>query len=183
MNTAVMVRYVAEKPVRGPERAPAEAHALSLKPPSIKPKCRTLLALDGMALTEDKLIKAEQQCRQFAGRVDILLVNPPKAPTMLLYKLLVGLEQADIDYRLTSTHGSLGEEIALYLKRHHGISLVMVDSVPSLGPAWGINAANLRYQGYRLMPLTSEPPASELDRGIAAGCMSVAGEVVRLCAR
>jgi hypothetical protein len=115
---------------------------------------RVLLSLDGGHLTPKVLSSALAGCLQGARRVDVLLVNACKEPTSLLHKLLIGLEQAGIDYRLTCTDGDLGDEVVRYLHRLPGISLVMVASLPTLGRNWDAQVADLRYQGYRFSTLT-----------------------------
>ena len=120
----------------------------------VQARMRSLLALDGNNLTPEVLSAAVIHCRRLADRVDILLVNSPKAPTSLLHRLLVGLEQAGIDYRLTSVNGELGEQITHYLRRSTPIPLIMVAALPSLGRSWNVTVADLRYRGYRFSILS-----------------------------
>ena len=109
---------------------------------------RSLLALDGATMTPQVLSAAETRCLQMSGRVDILLVNSPKAPESLLHRLLISLEQTGIDYRLTSASGGLGEHLTNYLRRHAGIREIVVATLPTLGHDWDVKVADLRYQGY-----------------------------------
>lgn len=73
-------------------------------------KFRVLLALDGRHLTDTLLTSAVPRCVEY-DRLDILLVNAPKAPTMLLRILLLRLKHSGIDYRLVSTDGDLGAQV------------------------------------------------------------------------
>jgi hypothetical protein len=117
---------------------------------------RALLALDGTHLSPTLLHTAAKRSVQLAERIDILLVNPPKAPTSLLWGLLVHLEHSGVDYRLASTEGDLGEQIMIYLHRFLGINLVLVDGVIPLEQKLGQEMAQLRAKGYRFVPI-SEP--------------------------
>lgn len=119
-------------------------------------KLGVLLALDGTRLTPELLAAALKQCVQSTDRLDILLVNPPKAPTCLLGSLLLRLEHSGIDYRLTSGDGDLGKEIVHYLKRFQGIALVIVDSLPSLEQALGSILSDLCRSGYRFIGLSAQ---------------------------
>lgn len=137
-------------------------HTLTIHSPAHQstkpaPKCRSLLALDGETLTPDILKSAIEKCRQVSCRVDILLVNPKRPPTTVLHELLIDLEQADIDYRLSSTEGSLSDLVAQHLRRFVGVSLVMVSALPSLGSDWRIKIADLRHQGYQFVSLQDAP--------------------------
>lgn len=117
------------------------------------PKMRSLLVLDGARLRPESLRAAEARCLQLADRVDILLVNAPGAPTSMLHKLLIELEQAGIDYRLTSASGNLIDQLANYLKRFVGIKVVIVDALPTLAHAGGARLTELFGQSYRLVSL------------------------------
>lgn len=94
-------------------------------------KSGVLLALDGRHLTLEIQTAALKQCVQLTDRLDILLVNPTKAPTLMLGSLLLRLEHSGIDYRLASAVGNLGVEIVDYLLRFRGITLVVTDLSPS----------------------------------------------------
>jgi hypothetical protein len=118
-----------------------------------RPYC--LLALDGAYLTPEMLSAAEEQCLRLTNRVDILLVNSPKAPTSLLHRLLIRLEDAGIHYRLTSVTGDLTEQMTRHLRRFLGITLVMVTALPVLGTDWNVKVADLRYRGFSLTTLAS----------------------------
>jgi len=133
---------------------PAAEH----KAERIYEKFRVLLALDGLRLTPEILAAALKQCVQLTDRLDILLVNPPKAPTYLLGSLLLRLEHSGIDYRLASTEGNLGDEVVDYLHRFLGITLVIVDSLPSLEQALGSSLLELCRKGYRFISLSEPSP-------------------------
>ena len=136
---------------------PADAGVKSapMKPvgPSPRTSMRCLLALEAGALTPKVLNAAEAKCLSGAGRIDILLANSPRAPEAVLHKLLISLEGRDVDYRLTTADGELGDLVAQYLQRHKGITQVMVATLPALGKGWEVKVANLRYQGYRFCTL------------------------------
>jgi len=91
---------------------------------------------------------------RLTDRLDILLVNPPKAATSLLCGLLLRLEHSGIDYRLVSFEGVLGNEILHYLHRYQGITTVLVDSLAPLDRTIGSALAQLRAQGYCFVPLS-----------------------------
>jgi hypothetical protein len=109
---------------------------------------RSLLALDGANLSPQLLSAAESRCLQMSGRIEILLVNSPKAPESLLHRLLISLERAGVDYRLTSASGDFGDKVTHFLRRHIGITQIMVATLPALGKGWDVKVADLRYQGY-----------------------------------
>jgi hypothetical protein len=115
---------------------------------------RCLLALDGERVSNQVLGAAEARCLQLADRVDILLLNSPKAPITLLRKLLIKLERAGIDYRVTCSTGGLADQVANYLRHFAGIRFVMVDVLPSHEAAGETNFHELRHQGYRIIALT-----------------------------
>ncbi|NTV94681.1 MAG: hypothetical protein HGA75_04605 [Thiobacillus sp.] len=114
---------------------------------------RALLALDGTRLTPNLLTVAAKRCVHLAERLDILLVNPPKAPTRLLWGLLVHLENSGVDYRLASIDGDLGEQVLTYLKRFLGINIVLVDEVALLEQSISADMAHLRAHGYRFVSI------------------------------
>ena len=116
-------------------------------------RIRCLLALDGGALTPKVLSTAEAKCLNGYGRMDILLVNSPRAPEAMLHKLLISLERREVDYRLTSADGELGDLVSQYLRRHKSITQIMVATLPTLGKGWEVKVADLRYQGYRFSTL------------------------------
>jgi len=120
---------------------------------SPRARARCLLVLDGGALTPKVLSAAEAQCLNGSGRVDILLANSPRAPEAVLHKLLISLERREVDYRLTSADGELGDLVTQYLRRHKGITQIMVATLPTLGEGWEVKVADLRYQGYRFSTL------------------------------
>jgi hypothetical protein len=95
-------------------------------------KHHCLLALDGSQLAPEILLAAEASCIRMADRVDILLVNSPAMPISILHTLLIGLEQAGIDYRLSSAVGEMGEQITRHLRRFLGIKQVLVTSLSGL---------------------------------------------------
>ena len=124
----------------------------------VRAKSRSLLALDGAHLTPEVLSAAESRCLQVADRVDILLVNPLKEPTALLHGLLEHLEWAGVDYRLTSASGNLGDQVASYLRRFLGITVIMVATLPALGTDWDMRVADLRFQGYHFSTFIGQGP-------------------------
>jgi hypothetical protein len=115
-----------------------------------------LLALDGAGISPKLLSAALKHCLQFTDRLDILLVNPPAAPTRLLCGLLLRLEEYGIDYRLASTEGDLGEQVLLYLKRFLGISMVLVDRLSPLERTISEAMKRMGSEGYRFVPI-AEP--------------------------
>ena len=138
--------------MHGPSRAAGD------RPQRTYGKCRVLLALDGQRLTPAVLAAAVRECAQVTDRLDILLVNPPKAPTYLLGGLLLRLEHSGIDYRLASSEGSLDAEISRYLQRFQGITLVIVDHLPSLERVLGSVLPDLRRTGCHFVTLLDTCP-------------------------
>lgn len=116
-------------------------------------KYRSLLALDGAFLPLSLLKEAQANCLQFADRVDILMVNPPKTPIAVLCELLLKLEQAGIDYRLTFASGRLGDQITRYLKRFLGIRLVIMKAPRDLASVVSTDLAGLLDRGIRFVSL------------------------------
>lgn len=112
-------------------------------------RIRCLLALDAGALTPKVISAAEAKCLNGADRLDILLVNAPRAPEALLHRLLISLEEKGVEYRLTAAEGELGDLVPQYLRRHKGVNQIMVANLPTLGQGWQVKVADLRYQGYR----------------------------------
>lgn len=92
--------------------------------PAVKRHARALLALDGRALDRELLTLVLRRCLTICKRLDILLVNPPRETTSCLSMMLLRLEHSGIDYRLSSTHGDMGEEILRHLSRYRGIEVV-----------------------------------------------------------
>lgn len=144
MNRAATTHHPASGITATPKRVPGEER---------RSRTHCLLALDGGALTPKLLSAAETKCMHGSGRVDILLANAPRAPEALLHKLLIRLESLDMEYRLTSAEGDLGELVSHYLRRHKSITQIMVATMPTLGEGWQVKVANLRYQGYRFCTL------------------------------
>ena len=95
-------------------------------------KSRVLLALDGQRLTPELQHEALRCCLKWTPRLDILQVNPPKAPTFLLAGLLLRLEQSGVDYRLESSEGDYANAVLRYLQRFTGVGLVIVNALPAL---------------------------------------------------
>lgn len=122
-------------------------------PDAPRAKHHGLLALDGQHLNRDLLKAAQAHCLQLASRVDILLTNPPAAPTSVLCELLIGLEKAGVDYRLTVAEGSLSALVSQHLRRFLGITLLMVAASHSLGTDWRTRSPHQGQQGYRLVTL------------------------------
>lgn len=124
------------------------------KPPAKNHEIRVLLALDGVNVSPCLLPAAVSRCVPLTDRLDILLVNSPKAPTSLLSRLLLHLEHAGIDYRLVCGEGDLGEHVSAYLQRFVGISLVLVDNLSSLEHSMGPEIPRLQALGCRFIPIT-----------------------------
>lgn len=95
-------------------------------------RLRVLLALDGQDVPREVQHAALKCCVHWTRRLDILLVNPVKAPTFLLGGLLLRLEHSGIDYRLDSCEGGFGNEVVRYLQRFPGIGLVIVNAMPAV---------------------------------------------------
>ena len=91
-----------------------------------------LLALDGCALSRELLEVALRRCVHLTSRLDILVVNPPKAPASLLAVLLLKLEHSGVDYRLAGVHGDLAGEVARYLRRYRGVTTVLAEGLEPL---------------------------------------------------
>jgi hypothetical protein len=121
---------------------------------------RGLLALDGRHLAPEVLTTAQERCIEVADRLDILLVNPPAAPTSLLQELLINLEQRGIDYRLTSVSGDFGEQIRQYLRRFLGITMVIVDALPLPSQTWNAAMTELCRRGYHFITLSDSKVAA-----------------------
>lgn len=128
-------------------------HPVTGEQPGPQARFRSLLVLDGQNLSPELLKVAENKCVEVADRVDILLVNPQKPPASVLCELLIHLEQAGIDYRLTSATGRLSDQMVQYVRRFLGITLIMVAALQTLGADWQVDVADLRHQGYRFMTL------------------------------
>lgn len=133
--------------------ASAKSSTLNTTGQPARSRMRCLLALDGVALTPRIISAAETKCLNGASRVDILLINSPKAPEAVLHKLLISLEGMGVDYRLTTADGELADLVSQYLRRHKGITQVMIPTLPALGNEWEVKVADLRYQGYRFCTL------------------------------
>jgi hypothetical protein len=117
-------------------------------------KFRALLALDGRRLSRKALQTTVPCLHRLTDRLDILLVNPSKAPTFLLGGMLTRLERWGIDYRLTSTDGVLWEEVVRYLHRFPGISTVVLDRRGREEGKPGPSVADLQRQGHRVIALS-----------------------------
>ena len=100
-----------------------------------KPHARALLALDGRNLSRQQLGKVLRHCVHLCRRLDILVVDPPRALTSILAMLLLQLEHSGIDYQVASGHGHMGEEVSDYLSRYRGISVLAVFDLEPLGEA------------------------------------------------
>lgn len=119
-------------------------------------KLRVLLALDGQRLTPDTQHVALRCCLHWTHRLDILLINPPQAPTFLLGGLLLRLEHSGIDYRLDSCEGEYGEAVARHLQRHTGIGLVIVNALPAIERYVSMHRLEFGQKGTRIISL-AEP--------------------------
>lgn len=93
---------------------------------------RVLLALDGHTLDRERLAGLMRRCVHLCPRLDILLINPPREPTTMLAMLLLRLEHSGIDYRVSSGHGDMGEEVLRYLGRYRGISALALTDIAQL---------------------------------------------------
>jgi hypothetical protein len=133
------------------------------------PNSRVLLALDGHFLTPGVLATAHACCGQLTDRLDILLVNSPKPPTSLLWRLLLSLEHANIDYRLTGSDGDLSEHILTYLHRFPSITRVLVQNLQSLEEALGARMTGLLSKGYRFIVLADPGNAYQEIQPIRGG--------------
>jgi hypothetical protein len=112
-----------------------------------------LLALDGRCMDRLALPLALQLCKRSGKRLDILLVNPPKAATLVLGKFLQQLEEEKIDYRLTSTEGDLADELPLYVHRFRTISLILLDCLDKWEASLHPTLDALRREGYQVLTL------------------------------
>lgn len=137
------------------DRSPLPCSKLRAKLPYAK--FRVLLALDGAGLSRELLNAALPCCLRLTDRVDILVVNPPKATTFLLGGLLTRLERYGVDYRLTSAEGSLADEVVSYLRRFQGIKTVVVDKLWQWEAVMGPALQVLRRDGYRFITLLDIP--------------------------
>lgn len=115
---------------------------------------RVLLALDGARFTTPLINIVLAKCVRLTDRLDILVVNSPKAPTSLLCGLLLRLEHSGIDYRLVSGEGDLGEHVLRYLSRFQSVTLVLVDHLPAMESKLGAAMSTLRSKGCRFVSLT-----------------------------
>lgn len=117
-----------------------------------------LLALDGRHLDRAALPLASQVCRPVGKRLDILLVNPPKPATLLLWPLLQELEREGIDYRLTSCEGELADELTHYVHRFRHISCILLDRLDTRLAGLHPALQALRREGYEVLTLRDEEP-------------------------
>lgn len=112
-----------------------------------------LLALDGRCLDRLALPIAVRLCQRYGKRLDILLVNPPKPATLMLGKFLLELEEEGVEYRLTSTEGTLAEELPLYVHHFDNISIVLLDCLDKWEARLHSTLEALRQEGYRVLTL------------------------------
>lgn len=112
-----------------------------------------LLALDGRCMDRPALPLALQLCKRSYKRLDILLLNPPRAATSMLWEFLQELEKEGIDYRLTSTEGELADELPLYIHRFRYISLVLLDCLDKWEARLHPTLDALRQEGYKVLTL------------------------------
>ncbi len=112
-----------------------------------------LLALDGHCLERQAIPRALQFYRQAGKRLDILLVNPPKPATLMLGKLLQQLEREGIDYRLTSSEGSMADELLRYLHRFQYISFILLHCLDKWETIQHPILDVLRLDGYKVLTL------------------------------
>lgn len=130
-------------PAQGPVKSAFSSHGM-------------LLALDGRCMDRPALSLALQRCKRSGNRLDILLVNPPKAATLLLGKFLQELEKTGIDYRLTSTEGDLADELPLYVHRFRYISFVLLDCLDKWEERLHPTLDALRQEGYKVLSLLDQ---------------------------
>lgn len=114
-----------------------------------------LLALDGGRLKRETLPYVVQLCSQITRRMDILLASSPQEPLHILGKFLQKLEDAGIDYRLTSVEGSLAEEMVRYVQKRRQISVVLVGSDKEGSEQMDAAFGRLREMGYPVGVLTA----------------------------
>lgn len=112
-----------------------------------------LLALDGRCMDKAAFPHALQLCKRHGGRLDILLLNPPKPATFLLAHFLQQLEAAGIDYRLSSGEGNLANELPLYLHRFSYICCVVLDCLDKWETRQKPMLGALRQEGYQVLTL------------------------------
>jgi hypothetical protein len=117
-----------------------------------------LLALDGRHLDRAFLPLAVQVCRPVGKRLDILLVNPPKPATLMLWPFLQELEREGIDYRLTSCEGELAEELTRYVHRFRHISCILLDRLDARHTGLHPALHALRQEGYEVLTLRRDDP-------------------------
>ena len=119
-------------------------------------KLRVLLALDGQKLTPELQVVALKCCVHWTRRLDILLVNPPKAPTFLLGGLLLRLEHSGVDYRLESCENEYGKAVSSYLQRFPNVGLVIANVLPALVDHYSEVRRDLNRSGLHFIDL-AEP--------------------------
>ncbi len=141
----------------------APSRVLPDKGPGQKPGHATLLALDGRCIETLALPTVVQLFHCTPPRLDILVTNSPKAATTLLGGLLMDLERHGIDYRLTSTEGSLTQEMLHYVRRVPCISVILVDCLETCEDESILDA--LRREGYRITCV--------LNHGLSGGSCTV----------
>ena len=124
--------------------------------PSPRQRGRVLLALDGNALSRDLLGRALRRCLHLDSRLDILLINPPSAPTSLLAVLLLQLEHSGVDYRIVSARGHFAEQVLRYIRRYRGIAAVVVASLEQVADMPEPGLQQLENEGHHFIAL-SEP--------------------------
>ena len=90
-------------------------------------------------MTKEGLEAALRTCVHLTSRLDILVVNPPKAPASLLAVLLLKLEHSGVDYRLASAQEELASAVNRYLRRYKADVTVVCAA-----PATEADAANWR---------------------------------------
>jgi hypothetical protein len=122
---------------------------------SARPCHGMLLALDGRHLDRAFLPLAVQVCRPVGKRLDILLVNPLKPATLMLWPFLQELEREGIDYRLTSCEGELAEELTHYVHRFRHISCILLDRLDARHTGLHPALHALRQEGYEVLTLAA----------------------------
>lgn len=124
---------------------------------------QVLLALDGLGLTRELLVKALDRCVELTRRVDILLVNPSPEDAGLLLGLIGGMEQRDIETHLSCTEGTLEDEVNRYLQRFPGIKTVVTDNLTDWAVGMEPMMSAMRREGYRFVCLSNSTNSDQED--------------------
>jgi hypothetical protein len=115
---------------------------------------RLLLAFDGRDVTRTLLNAALRGCVHLTSHLDILVINPPQAPTFLLAVLLLQLEHSGIDYRLADREGEFGRELVRQLQRYREPATVIVPDLAALRAAQPDLVEQLEATGHNFLSLS-----------------------------